>query len=209
MYAKFEGSVALPNMKTLIEKCLNRMGLSFVTVDYYVKKSGEPRAGEHGTAFVDGGSRPRPTIFLEDRPLLTSSTSVVSFANRSQSISTEASHKEEQVTSKRGAPNSPDKVRTADSNPMIRREQYTLSQSVSAPASKSMGPADTRYGNLPISSMDGFQYVTSRPDAHTAGARMIQRQGRWIRISAEEWEQGMKSGKTVLICNRLKVFTEP
>ena len=136
MYARFEGSVAPPDKKTLIEKCLNRMGLGFTTEDYIVKNPDEPRADEHGTAFVDGGSRPRPTLYLENKLLVTSSSSVVSFANQS----TAPFSKEAQATPKSGAQQNPGLVGTADSgqsafpvnnHPVLTREQHTVSQSVS------------------------------------------------------------------------------
>jgi hypothetical protein len=95
LYAVFEGEIALPSQKGLIEKCLKDMSLNFETRGYVVKAA-EYRGVADGTLFVDGGSQP-PAIFLEDRKIpMTTGSSIATFHGSSQATS--------QSTSMTGAP---------------------------------------------------------------------------------------------------------
>jgi len=64
--AVYEGIIALPDQKVIIEEKLQQMGLVYAQVIYVVKRAGEPRPPAHGTVFVDarGGS---PVVYVDDR----------------------------------------------------------------------------------------------------------------------------------------------
>jgi hypothetical protein len=68
----WEGEVALPEQKQIIENSLREMGLSHANVEYSIKGRREPRSDAYGTIVIDGrGSR--PLIYVEDQrvgPLL-------------------------------------------------------------------------------------------------------------------------------------------
>ena len=64
--ALYEGKIALPEQKAIIEKSLRQMGTRFANVTYVVSKPGQPRRPAHGTVFVEfrGGT---PLVYVEDR----------------------------------------------------------------------------------------------------------------------------------------------
>jgi hypothetical protein len=55
----------------------------------------------------------------------------------------------------------------------------------------------------------GMQHAVSRPDQQNPGARLVRNKDQWIRVPAKDWKMGKKQGKTILICDRLRIFTDP
>lgn len=200
IYARFEGKTAVPDQKDFIETCLLQFKVDFPMQEYDVKRPGEPRGEESGTAFVDGAAPTGPAVYLEDKVVLRVAANVNPPEPR-QHISNPIFPPQTSAVS--AGQLNPVSATTS----MTRQPSTAPTTSPSVPSTRTVAgvQAGKQAGGGPAGQLT---YVKSQPDSSGKGRLIETRSGQRM-VESQEWVKGTKDGKTVLVCQKYKLYTDP